>query len=340
MEYLMSARIAINGFGRIGRLVLRSLFEMKKKSNLEIVAINASGSLEGCAMLLQRDSIHGEFTHKVEVNKNCLRINSENIQYISDRDPSNLPWESLDIDIVLECTGKFTTHDAASQHIDSGAKKVLVSAPVKNADKTIVYGVNHQQLTSEDRIVSNSSCTTNCLAPLAYVLNKNVGIQKGFMTTVHAYTSDQRSLDNNHSDPRRARSCHTSIVPTSTGAAKSLSLIIPELSGKLDGTAVRVPIPNVSMVDMTFLSEQPTTIEDINLSVKTAAETTLKGILGYNNLPLVSIDFNHDSHSSYFDSTQTQVIGENFVRVLSWYDNEWGFSNRMVDTAIAMTLAN
>ena len=311
-----------------------------KRKDIEVVAINASGSIEGNALLLQRDSVHGEFHRKIKVVNQSLNVDSHSISFFSDRNPSKLPWGSLDIDVVLECTGKFTTRDTASMHLKAGAKKVLISAPAKDVDKTIVFGVNHGSITAQDRIVSNSSCTTNCLAPLALVLNNSIGIKKGFMTTVHSYTSDQRSLDNNHPDPRRARACATSIIPTSTGAARSLSQVIPELSGKLDGTAVRVPIPNVSMIDLTFVSEARTNVEDLYASVKLASETNLKGILGYNDLPLVSIDFNHNSNSSTFDATQTNIIEQNFVRVLSWYDNEWGFSNRMVDTALAMKSAH
>ncbi len=335
----MPARFAINGFGRIGRLILRSLFE-QAYSDIEIVAINDSGSLEGNALLLQRDSIHGSFDPQVLVEDKKMCISGHSIEFFSDRNPANLPWKRLNVDVVLECTGKFTSRDLASVHLGAGAKKVLVSAPAKDADKTIVYGVNHSLLRATDVIVSNSSCTTNCLAPVAYVLNNAIGINKGFMTTVHAFTSDQRTLDSNHPDPRRARACNMSLIPTSTGAAKSLSVIIPELEGKVDGTSVRVPTPNVSMIDLTFLASRNTNVEEVNLAIKTAADNELNGILGNNNLPLVSIDFNHKPESAIFDSTQTQVIDQNFVRVLSWYDNEWGFSNRMLDTALAMTLAN
>jgi len=334
----MAIRVAINGFGRIGRLVLRRIIE-SNRTDIDVIAINDGGSITGNALLLQRDSVHGNFNFPVEADNNNLLVNKRSIQFFSDRNPENLPWKNLAIDVVLECTGHFTDRDRAAVHLKSGAKKVLVSAPAKGADKTIVYGVNHQSLTAGDSIVSNASCTTNCLAPLAYVLNNKIGIEKGFMTSVHAYTSDQRSLDANHPDPRRARTCSMSLIPTSTGAAKGIGLVLPELDGKLDGTAVRVPIPNVSMVDLTFIASRATDVEELNSLMKSASDGSLRGILGYNELPLVSIDFNHDSNSSVFDSTQTQIVGGDFVRVLSWYDNEWGFASRMVDTAVAMVLA-
>ncbi len=331
----MAVRLAINGFGRIGRLVLRGIIE-SGRSDVEVVAINDLGSTEMNAHLLQYDSVHGTLPGLVTATEDSMDVGSGPIRVTAERDPAALPWGELGVDVALECTGLFTDRASAAKHLQAGAKKVLISAPAKEVDKTIDFGVNHQSLSAADTVVSNASCTTNCLAPVADVLNKTVGIEKGFMTTVHSYTGDQRPLDTLHSDPRRARAAALSMIPTSTGAAKAVGLVLPELIGKLDGTSVRVPTPNVSMIDLTFLAGRPTTIEEINAAMQAAAEGPLKGVLGYVTAPLVSVDFNHNPASSSFDSTQTQVVDGNFVRVLSWYDNEWGFSNRMPDTAVAM----
>jgi glyceraldehyde 3-phosphate dehydrogenase len=331
----MAVRVAINGFGRIGRLVLRGILESGRK-DIEVVAINDLGSVDMNAHLFRYDSTHGRFPGEVVVNGDTLDAGAGPMKVTAERDPADLPWGELGVDIAFECTGFFTDLASASKHIEAGTKKVLISAPGKDVHKTIVYGVNHDALTADDTIVSNASCTTNCLAPVAHVLNQLVGIEKGYMTTIHAFTGDQRSLDTLHSDPRRARTASASLIPTSTGAAKAVGLVLPELAGKLDGTSVRVPSPNVSLIDLTFVASRDTTAEEINAAIKAAAEGPLKGVLGYVTDPLVSIDFNHDPHSSSFDSTQTQVMGGNFVRVLSWYDNEWGFSNRMPDTAMVM----
>jgi len=335
----MAVRLAINGFGRIGRLVLRSILE-SGRSDVEVVGINDLGSVEMNALLLQRDSVHGNLPAEVSVDGNNIVVGGKSIRVTAERDPANLPWADLGVDIAMECTGIFTDKPSASKHIEAGAKKVLISAPGKEVDKTIVYGVNHASLTAADTVVSNASCTTNCLAPVADVLNKAVGLEKGFMTTIHSYTGDQPALDTLHSDPRRARACSLSMIPTSTGAAKAVGLVLPELAGKLDGTSVRVPTPNVSLIDLTFTAGRDTSVEEINAAIREASDGHLKGVLDYNELPLVSIDFNHNPASSSFDATQTQVIGGNFVRVLSWYDNEWGFSNRMPDTAVAMSTAS
>ncbi len=331
----MATRVAINGFGRIGRLVLRSIVE-SKRNDIEVVAINDLGSVEMNAHLFRYDSTHGPFPGEVKVDGNTIDVGAGVMKVTAERDPANLPWGELGVDVALECTGLFVDRASAGKHIEAGAKKVLISAPGKDVDKTIVYGVNHTSLTAADTIVSNASCTTNCLAPVAYVLNNLVGIERGYMTTIHAFTGDQRTLDTLHSDPRRARTASTSMIPTSTGAAKAVGLVLPELVGKLDGTAIRVPTQNVSLVDLTFDAGRATSAEEINEAMKAAAEGPLKGVLGYNVEPLVSIDFNHNPHSSTFDATQTQVIDGTFVRVLSWYDNEWGFSNRMPDTASVM----
>jgi len=331
----MTVRLAINGFGRIGRLVLRGILESGRK-DVEVVGINDLGSVDMNALLLQRDSVHGKLPMDVSVEGDCIVVGGSKIKVTAERDPANLPWAELNVDVAMECTGIFTSKETASKHITAGAKKVLISAPGKEVDKTIVYGVNHQLLEASDTVVSNASCTTNCLAPVAHVLNQAVGIEKGFMTTIHSYTGDQPPLDTLHSDPRRARACAVSMIPTSTGAAKAVGLVLPELAGKLDGTSVRVPTPNVSLIDLTFTSGRDTSVEEINAAIKAASDGELKGVLAYNELPLVSIDFNHDPASSSFDATQSQVVGGNFVRVLSWYDNEWGFSNRMPDTAVAM----
>ena len=335
----MTVRLAINGFGRIGRLVMRSIIE-SGRTDVQIVGINDLGSAEMNGHLLKYDSVHGVLNEDVKVDGDTIDVGYGPIKVSAERDPANLPWGDIGVDIALECTGFFTKRDDAAKHIAAGAKKVLISAPGKEVDQTIVYGVNSDLLTANDTVVSNASCTTNCLAPVADVLNKTVGIEKGFMTTVHSYTGDQRPLDALHSDPRRARAAALNIIPTSTGAAAAVGLVLPELVGKLDGTSVRVPTPNVSLIDLTFTSGRDTTVEEINAAMKEASEGRLNGVLGYNTLPLVSTDFNHNPASSSFDATQTQVVGGNFVRVLSWYDNEWGFSNRMPDTAVAMMNAS
>ena len=327
-------RVAINGFGRIGKLVLRAFLE-KKLKNIKIVAINELGNLDSSIHLLKYDSSHGIIPFEVFKIKEGMKIGSHKINFYSEKDPVNLPWESLNVDVVLECSGVFTSKEKAKFHIKAGAKKVLISAPGTNVDKTIVQGVNNQDLVKKHNIISNGSCTTNCLAPLAMVLDKGLGINSGFMTTIHSYTGDQRTVDQAHRDLRRARAAAESMIPTSTGAAKALSLVLPELKGKLDGTAIRVPTPNVSLIDFTFISKKKTTPEEINkLVLKASKSKMLKNILTINELPLVSIDFNHNPSSSIFDTTQTQVIKGNFCRVLAWYDNEWGFSNRMIDTML------
>ena len=327
--------VAINGFGRIGRLVLRAILESNRK-DIKVVAINDLGSVDTNAHLLSYDSVHGKLDEKISVENGSIKTPHGIIEVFSERNPEQLPWKKLDIDVALECTGLFTKKDDASKHIIAGAKKVLISAPGKDVDYTVVYGVNDKGLNSSHNIVSNASCTTNCLAPVAQVLNELVGIESGFMTTVHAFTGDQPVLDTLHSDLRRARAASSSMIPTSTGAAKAVGLVLPELIGKLDGTAVRVPTANVSMVDLTFYSKRDTSVEEINGAMKKASEGSLSGVLTYNDQPLVSIDFNHNPASSNFDSTQTQVVQGKLVRILSWYDNEWGFSNRMSDVAVLM----
>ena len=331
----MVVRVAINGFGRIGRNVLRALYEGGRK-DIQVVAINDLGSIDANAHLLRRDSVHGRFPGTVKVTKTGINLGRGNIRVIAERNPAKLPWAKLDVDIALECTGLFTKREAAAMHLEAGAKKVLVSAPATGADLTVVYGVNHAKLRKSHKVVSNASCTTNCLAPVAKVLNDAIGISQGFMTTVHSYTGDQPVLDTLHSDLRRARAAALSMIPTSTGAARAVGLVLPELAGKLDGTAIRVPTPNVSMIDLTFTAKRKTTIEEVNKAIQKAADGKLKGILVASDFPAVSIDFNHDPASSTFDLTQTQVVGGKLVRVLSWYDNEWGFSNRMLDTAAWM----
>ena len=331
----MTVKVAINGFGRIGRLVLRAIIESKRK-DISVVAINDLGSVEANAHLLSYDSVHGKLNSKVKVTQEGINTEHGSIKVFSERSPENLPWEDLDIDVALECTGLFTKKDDASKHLTAGAKKVLISAPGNGVDYTVVYGVNDAGLKDEHKVVSNASCTTNCLAPVAKILNDLVGIESGFMTTVHAFTGDQPVLDTLHSDLRRGRAASTSMIPTSTGAAKAVGLVLPELVGKLDGTAIRVPTVNVSMVDLTFYSERPTSVEEINNALKEASLGSMAEVLTYNTEPLVSIDFNHNSASSNFDATQTQVVKENLVRILSWYDNEWGFSNRMADVAVLM----
>ncbi len=331
----MAVRIAISGFGRIGRNVLRAIAEAKRK-DLEVVAINDLVSAKDNAHLLRYDSVHGPFPGTVKVEANSIDVGSGPIKVLAERDPRKLPWKELGIDIVLECTGIFTDREKAAQHLEAGAKRVLVSAPSKGADLTVVYGVNHNKLTAEHKVVSNASCTTNCLAPVAKVLNDLVGIKSGFMTTIHAYTNDQSILDQAHKDMRRARAAAISMIPTSTGAAAAVGLVLPELKGKLDGTAIRVPVPNVSVVDLKLIPGRETSVEEINKAMEHAAAQELKGVLGVTSEPLVSVDFNHNPMSATFDLTQTQIVDGRLVRVLAWYDNEWGFSNRMADTAVAM----
>ena len=329
----MSVNIAINGFGRIGRLVLRALYE-SNRDDLKVVAINDLGSVEANAHLLKWDSNHGPFPGEIIVKEDTIDLGKGPIKVTSERDPAQLPHKALNVDIVLECTGIFTDREKAAMHLKAGAKRVVISAPANGADLTVVYGVNHDKITSEHTVISNASCTTNCLAPVAFVLNNAIGIQSGYMTTIHAFTSDQPTLDTYHGDLHRARSAATSMIPTSTGAAKAVGLVMPELLGRLDGTAIRVPTSNVSLIDFKFIPNRTTTIAEVNEAIISASEEgSLKGVLGINKEPLVSVDFNHNPHSSTFDLSQTQVNDGGLVRVLSWYDNEWGFSNRMSDTA-------
>jgi glyceraldehyde 3-phosphate dehydrogenase len=333
----MAVRVGINGFGRIGRNILRAIYESGRK-DIEVVGINDLGDVKTNAHLLRYDSVHGRFPGEVKIDGDFIDIGRGKIRVSAERDPSKLPWKELNVDIAMECTGIFASKDKASAHLTAGAKRVLVSAPADKADLTVVYGVNHHKLAKEHTVVSNGSCTTNCLAPVAKVLNDTVGIEVGYMTTVHAYTGDQPTLDTMHKDLHRARAAALSIIPTSTGAAKALGLVIPELVGKLDGTAVRVPTPNVSMIDLVFTAKRDTSVDEINAAMQKASESNeLKGILMVNREPLVSSDFNHNPASSTFDLGQTQIVGKRMVRVLSWYDNEWGFSNRMSDTAVAMS---
>ncbi|WP_068076433.1 type I glyceraldehyde-3-phosphate dehydrogenase [Novosphingobium lentum] len=331
----MATKVAINGFGRIGRNVARAILE-RPDCGLELVSINDLADAKANALLFKRDSVHGAFPGTVEVDGSDLIINGTRIHVTAERDPANLPHAAQGIDIALECTGFFTARAACQKHLDAGAKRVLISAPGKEVDLTVVFGVNHDKLTADHKIVSNASCTTNCLAPFAKVLNDAIGIERGLMTTIHAYTNDQKILDQIHEDPRRARAAAMSMIPTTTGAARAVGEVLPELKGKLDGSAIRVPTPNVSVVDLTFTPKRDTTKEEVNALLKAAAEGPLKGVLAFSNEPLVSIDYNHDSHSSTIDSLETTVIDGKLVRVLSWYDNEWGFSNRMVDTAGVM----
>ncbi|MEM7643059.1 MAG: type I glyceraldehyde-3-phosphate dehydrogenase [Pseudomonadota bacterium] len=327
-------KVAINGFGRIGRNILRAIVE-SGRTDIEVVAINDLGPVETNAHLLQYDSVHGRFPAQVTTGDDWIDVGRGKIRVTAERNPADLPWS--DVDVVLECTGIFTSKEACQAHLDNGSSRVLISAPGKDADKTIVYGVNHDSLTADDLIVSNASCTTNCLTPVAYVLHKAIGIERGFMTTIHSYTGDQPTLDTMHKDLYRARAAALSMIPTTTGAAKAVGLVMPELNGKLDGVAIRVPTPNVSVVDLTFTASRDTSVEEINGAIRAAADGELKGILGYTDKKLVSTDFNHDPHSSIFHMDQTKVMeGGKLVRILSWYDNEWGFSNRMADTAIAM----
>jgi glyceraldehyde 3-phosphate dehydrogenase len=328
----MGIKVAINGFGRIGRMVLRALAE-SKSPDIQIVAINDLGSAEANAHLFQYDSVHGRFRGTLKVTETSLDIGHGHIQLLAEPKPEKLPWSQLGVDLVFECSGRFTKREDAAKHLSAGAKRVLISAPAENADITVVYGVNHQKIQKDHVILSNASCTTNCLAPLAAVLHQTIGIECGYMTTIHAYTGDQRLVDTLHSDLRRARAAALSMIPSSTGAAKAVGLVLPELKGKLDGTAIRVPTANVSVVDFKFNSLRPTTAQEINEALKTAAHGPLKDILAAVEAPLVSCDFNHDPHSSSVDLSQTQVVGDKFCRVLSWYDNEWGFANRMLDVA-------
>jgi glyceraldehyde 3-phosphate dehydrogenase len=331
----MAIKVAINGFGRIGRNVARAILE-RPDCGLELVAINDLASPVANARLFKRDSVHGAYPGTVDVDGNDLIIDGKRIKVTAERDPAKLPHGADGIDIALECTGFFTDRDSAQKHIDAGARRVLISAPAKNVDLTVVYGVNHDKLTGEHVIVSNASCTTNCLAPFAKVLHEAIGIERGLMTTIHSYTNDQKILDQIHSDPRRARAAAMSMIPTTTGAARAVGEVLPELKGKLDGSAIRVPTPNVSVVDLTFVPKRDTTRDEVNALLKAAAEGPMQGVLAYTDEPLVSIDFNHDPASSTIDSLETSVLDGKLVRVLSWYDNEWGFSNRMVDTAGVM----
>lgn len=335
----MTTRVAINGFGRIGRLILRGLIETKR-TDIEIVAINNLASIEDNAHLFKYDSVHGRFDGEVSIDGEHLIINGMRIKDVSIPDPTNLPWKELNIDVVMECSGLFTKRGDAAKHLDAGAKKVLISAPGKDEDITVVYGVNHHELKSSHVIVSNASCTTNCLAPVAAVLDSTVGIEHGFMTTIHSYTGDQNILDASHKDMHRARAAAMSMIPTSTGAAKAVGKVLPQLEGKLQGTAIRVPTPNVSVIDLSFVAKRETSVEEIQTAMKAAAsEGPMKGVLGVYDEPLVSTDFNHDPHSSVFALNEVSVIEGTFIRVLSWYDNEWAFSIRMLDTTAAMMAA-
>jgi len=331
----MAIKVAINGFGRIGRNILRAIVE-SGRTDIQVVAINDLGPVETNAHLLRFDSVHGRFPHEVAVSGDTINVGGGAIKVTAIKDPAQLPHKELGIDIALECTGIFTARDKAAAHLTAGAKRVIVSAPSDGADLTVVYGVNHDKLTKDHLVISNASCTTNCLAPVAKVLNDAIGIDHGFMTTIHSYTGDQPTLDTLHKDLYRARAAALSMIPTTTGAAKAVGLVLPELKGKLDGSAIRVPTPNVSVVDLKFVAKRATSKEEINDAIKAAANGSLKGILGATDKPNVSVDFNHDSHSSVFHLDQTKVIDGTFVRILSWYDNEWGFSNRMADTAVAL----
>jgi glyceraldehyde 3-phosphate dehydrogenase len=329
-------RVAINGFGRIGRNVLRAIHESGRQ-DIDIVAVNDLGPVETNAHLLRWDSVHGKFPHTVTVSGDNITVGKETFKVTAIKDPAQLPWKELNIDIVMECTGIFTSKEKASAHLTAGAKRVIVSAPADGADLTVVYGVNHHLLSKDHIVISNASCTTNCLAPVAKVLHDVIGIETGFMTTIHSYTGDQPTLDTMHKDLYRARAAAMSMIPTSTGAAKAIGLVIPELKGKLDGSSIRVPTPNVSVVDFKFVAKRATTVEEVNAAIKAAADAgPLHGILGYTLEPNVSIDFNHNPNSSTFHMDQTKVMDGTFVRILTWYDNEWGFSNRMADTAVAL----
>jgi glyceraldehyde 3-phosphate dehydrogenase len=331
----MAVRVGINGFGRIGRLVFRAAMEAGRK-DIEFVAINDLGSPAANAHLMSYDSVHGRYPGKIQALKDAIKVDGKKVKVLCERNPADLPWGDLGVDIVLECTGLFTSKESASAHLSGGAKKVLVSAPCTEADLTVVYGVNSDKLRKSQTVVSNASCTTNCLAPVAFVLHKAVGIKHGFMTTVHSFTGDQRTVDSLHKDMARARTASINMIPTSTGAARAVGLVLPELKGKLDGTSIRVPTPNVSLIDLTFSSLRKTSVEEVNDAIVKAAKGKLKNVLATNDAPLVSSDYNHNPASSTFDLAETQVIEHRFVRVMSWYDNEWGFSNRMSDTAVAM----
>jgi len=331
----MALRVAINGFGRIGRLTLRSMMEMGRQG-LEVVALNDLGPVETNAHLLQYDSVHGRFPKAVKTGADTIDAGAGPIKVFAERDPAKLPWRDLGVDIVFECTGLFTSKEKASAHLSAGARRVLVSAPADNADKTIVFKVNHDTLTKTDIAVSNGSCTTNCLAPVARALHDAIGIERGYMTTIHSYTGDQPTLDTMHKDLYRARAAAMSMIPTSTGAAKALGLVVPELKGKLDGSSIRVPTPNVSVVDLVFVPKRATSVAEVNGAIIEAADGRMKGVLAYTDKPLVSSDFNHDPHSSTFALNQTQLVDGGLVRVLTWYDNEWGFSTRMSDVALEM----
>ena len=329
----MAVKVAINGFGRIGRNVLRAIVE-SGRTDIEVVALNDLGPVETNAHLMRYDSVHGRFPGTVTVSGDTIDVGRGPIRVTAIRNPAELPWG--DVDVALECTGIFASKEKAGIHLQNGSKRVLISAPAGGADKTIVYGVNHGALTAADKVVSNASCTTNCLAPVAYVLHRAIGIDKGFMTTIHSYTGDQPALDTLHKDLYRGRAAAMNMIPTSTGAAKAVGLVLPELNGRLDGVAIRVPTPNVSVIDFMFIAKRETSIDEINDAIRAAAGRELKGVLGFTDEPLVSMDFNHDSHSSVFHMDQTKVMDGTFCRVMSWYDNEWGFSNRMSDTAVAM----
>lgn len=331
----MATKVAINGFGRIGRLVARAILE-RDDHDLDLVSINDLADAKANAVLFAHDSVHGRFKGKVTASEGAITVDGKEIAVTAERDPGKLPHGEMGVEIVLECTGFFQSDEAARPHIEAGAKRVLISAPAKNVSKTIVYGVNHETLTADDDVVSNASCTTNCLAPVAKVLNDTVGIERGFMTTVHSYTNDQRMLDQIHKDLRRARAGASNMIPTTTGAARAVGLVLPELNGKLDGSSIRVPTPNVSLVDLTFVPSRDTTAEELNAALKAAAEGPMAGVLDYTDQPLVSSDFNHQPASSTVDSLETSVMDGKLARVVSWYDNEWGFSNRMIDTAGVM----
>jgi glyceraldehyde 3-phosphate dehydrogenase len=331
----MTVKVGINGFGRIGRMILRAIVESGRK-DIQVVAINDLAPIDTSVHLLKYDSVHGRMTQDISVQGNILHIHGQTITLLNEKDPTQLGWNKHGVDIVMECTGIFTSREKAAVHLAAGAPKVIISAPGTDVDLTVVYGVNHHLLNGTHQIISNASCTTNCLAPVASVLDEVIGIEKGFMTTIHAYTGDQRIIDTNHTDLQRARAGALSMIPSTTGAAKALGLVIPRLKGKLDGTSMRVPTPNVSLIDFKFLASKPTTIEEINAAMTKAAHGSLKGVLAVNDVPLVSHDFNHDPHSATFDLKQTAVIDQTFCRVLAWYDNEWGFSNRMSDVAVHM----
>ena len=332
----MTIKVAINGFGRIGRMVLRAHYENGKKHGLQFVAINDLGDAATNAHLLQYDTAHGRFPHKVRVDGDSIVVNNDRIRVVAERDPAKLPWKSLGIDVVLECTGLFTSKAKAGAHLQAGARKVIISAPgEKDVDRTIVFGVNHKMLKESDTVISNASCTTNCLAPLVKAIDDRIGVAAGLMNTIHSFTNDQVLTDVYHKDLRRARSATHNMIPTKTGAAAAVGLVLPHLNGKLDGYSIRVPTINVSIVDLTFVAKKPTTVEEVNRAVKQASESDLKGLLEYNTEPLVSSDFNHNPASSIFDSTLTRVSDGTLVKVSSWYDNEWGFSNRMLDVAVA-----